>query len=98
MTEGEFKKRLRPLTSYAIRYSLTEEEHIKVNEILAQIRRINEKNIQNVLDEARKEFHEKFEIVKGKNAKIGKWQIKTDAKHPSYVLGEFIVKWFGAEK
>ena len=56
MMKGEFEKRLHVLTSFATRYTLNDEEWIKVNEIVGQIQRINEKNISEVLSDARTEF------------------------------------------
>lgn len=60
MMVGEFEKRLHVLTSFATRYTLNDEEWIKVNEIVGQIQRINEKNISKVLSDARKDLFDYF--------------------------------------
>ena len=86
--DGEFKKRLRMLTSFATPYTLTDEENIKINEIIEQLRRINERNTIKIVEEAKKDLPPIPQAVIP-NDIWGYW-IRQELDHRK--------KWFGQHK
>jgi len=90
LNEGELKKRLRILTSFATPYTLTDEEQIKINEIIEQLRRINERNIGKIIDEAKQDLFDYFRrglIHEG----LVKW-LGAEKPKPTHVYSELELK------
>ena len=86
MTEGELYKRLFTATSYCSTFGLSDEELIKINDILAQIVRVN-KTIQNkILNEVKAEF-----------PTVKKGSFLTERQFTALGLKreEWFSKWFG---
>ena len=86
------------LTSFATNYSLSDEEHIKINEIIQQLERINNKNNTKIIAEAKKEFNEMDYPHVTEDNSVHIPQAFVDAKGRAWLsmdLRDWFEKWFG---
>ena len=90
MDEGLLKKRMRMLTSFSTRFSLSDEENIKINEIVQQLERINNKEHNKVIDEAKKEFPNFGNIVQ----KYAKGETWLPDDFPALEYSRDVICWF----